>query len=678
MFTCGFCQTRFETRQALTNHQAGAHQEHGLHTCFCRRTFDTVDQLALHQSTDCEHPHSREPRHRGRPQQWQEIGRRGRGRRSAFNRHLYSVFIPTFVQATDPSQPPPDNRDPLMMASRGRARANQVMARYLAQHPTVKINLVPVVFYRRGGLDSADDEVPFRHLTQGFGALVHNMESFQTIYEQELARAARRVQDFEEVGSGLTISSVSGFWLNMFHYPGLRGGSYLPTPESILHKQAVINVRNLRDHNCLKHALSVGLMYHRQPEQCRRRPPSKLAWIDPQVAADIDLEGLARPIIVADMGRVEEKNPKLAINVLVMHTQAQAQDISVLRVSPRMGAGQDMITINLLLLYNDEMAGHYVYVKDLDRLVARTVKKSKGFKWCIQCQQWFSPPEARASFEAHLPCRGEVRGRLSFPEGDIEFKRQRAQMRMSWVVYADFESKLIPVEGAHDEVGAGELGACDDDDDESRVGEHGPCREPQLTVRSRRYREFLQTWAYPQWHTDPHQPPNPAGRAGEEAGGGEGVGEEKGEGGVPMKNVIHKHELVGYCLVVLGPTLLKERTVMAWTGPGVQERLVRDLYRIQDMIEEHRDDPEQSEIPLQMTEADEASFQAATHCYLCHERFGHPYLVGLTVEQLYAMRTSKKKAHRAQSKDPRQPNYVPSFILKGYKVRDHDHDTGMK
>ena len=665
LFTCGFCQTRFETRQDLSNHQAGAHNEHGTHTCFCRQTFDTVDQLALHQSTDCEHPHSREPRQGARAQQWEESNREGRRRRTAFNRHLHSVFISTFAQATDPSQAPPDNRDPLAMASRGRARANAVMAEYLARHRSVKVNLVPVVFYNRPG--SSADQAPLRHLTQGYGALVHNMESFETIYDQELARAARRVHNFEEIGSGFTISSVSGFWLNMFSYPGLRGGSYLPTPASIASKKAVINIRNRRDHNCLKHALSVGLMLHRQPELCRRVSPTKMNLIDPLVAAEIDLEGLARPIIVQDMGRVEEKNPQLAINVLVMHTSDSAQDISVLRVSPRMGE-QDMLTMNLLLLYNNEMTGHYVYVRDLNKLVARTARKSKGMKWCIQCQQWFCPPGAQARFEAHLPCRGAVRGRLSFPKGDIEFKQHRAQMRMPWVVYADFESKLIPVEG-----GGGGV-------DSGGADSGGPRREPQLTLRSRRYREFLATWAYPKWHSNPRQPPSPAGRAeggAEGAGGGEGVGGEEGEGGVPMRDVTHKHELVGYCLVVLGPTP-QHRAVFAWTGPGVRRRLVRDLYRVQDMIAEHRRDPSQSEIPLQMTEADEASFQAAQVCYLCHERFGHPYLVGLTVEQLHEMRRSRKKATRAQSSDPHRPNYVPSFILKGYKVRDHDHDTGMK
>ena len=528
------------------------------------------------------------------------------------------------------------------MRSRGREEARQAVSEALAQHRNVKLNIVALAHFNR--INQQENEEPLLHMTRGFGTIVHNIQSFETIYDRELERAAQRLQDFEDQGSGFTISSVSGFYLNIYVFKPLKGGSYIPTPASIKQKRAVVNVKNLRDHNCLKHALSTGLMYHRGNVN---RSPRGLVDIDPVVAAEIDLTGLDLPILVQDMPRVEEKNPRLAINVLVMHQRDKVKDISVLRVSPRLYQ-EDTVTINLLLIYNDKADGHYVYVKDLNSLMASTKFRTRGAKFCIKCQQFFYGPHRKANFEAHLPCNSNFSGRISFPSGDVRFKRYGAQMRSPWVIYGDFESKLVPPTTTP------------------------PKTEPKLTSRSSHYRDLLKNLAFPDWYSNPPPPLDLGAREGrgQEEGAGAGVA---GPGGMPMEGVLEAHELISYTLAVVGPSQ-KHNCCFAYTGPEVKQKLVQDLYRIRDMIDNHRADPTESEIPMQMTWEDEAKFQAATECFLCHEKFGHPYLIGMTVNQLFKLSQSKK----AQSSHPNRPNYVPSYILKGPKVRDHNHDTGLK
>ena len=636
MFDCGFCNARYKTRLELNEHLQASHSENVEHKCFCDRSFNTVEQLAHHQRYECQHPHSREPRPDAPSQNWTMPRRK-----SALENHVTSVFIPTYQHWDDMSQPQPNNQDPLLMPTRGRALANRVMAKALANHPNLKITVVAMCWFNRP--NQAPDERGLLHRTRGFGALVHNMESFQLIYDRELERAARNIQNFEERGSGFTIASVPGFWLNIFKFKPLQGGSFIPTPASIKSKKAVVNLRNMRDHNCLKHALTVGLMYHYEPDM--KICPNKPSLLDPLVAAEIDMTGLDLPILVADLPKVEKNNPRLAINCLVMHEQAKPQDISVIHVSPRLYQ-EDVIPINLLLVYNDQIQGHYIFIRKLDGLVSGTKFEKRGAKWCIKCQQFFSganPDERNAKFKAHLPCTSQVTGRLKFPRQDIEFKRFEAQMRTPFVVYGDFESKLVPIQE--------------------------PIKpEPKITPKSQGYQEFLENLAFPEWHSSPTEA-----REGTPTRA-QASGQDEGEDG---EMLMEQHQITAYCLKLVGPSL-KHDAIFAFTGPGVKEQMIQDWYNIKDMIDEQRADPDESEVPMHMTAADEDSYQAATECFLCHEPFGHPYLVGRTPEEIYDMKHHPDKKERPQSTHPHRHTYVPSFILKGPKVRDHNHDTGME
>ena len=692
---CGFCQNRFNTRQELANHQSVAHNEQVPQHCFCSRTFDTAEQLAYHQRAECLHPHSRPPRPAGPRQTYRDQRRGGRGGRGNWLRnHIWSDYIDTYVQPS-PEEPQPNNRDPLLMRGRGRAQAREQVAQYLLEYGNIKVNIVAVAFFNRPGAgDEEGSAEPMLHLTQGVGALVHNLESWDHIYEQHIDRAAQHVINFEERGSGFTIHSVGGFWLNIFRFPRLAGGSYLPTPSCLKKKMAVINVMNRGDHDCFQHALGVAMMIEENPQyKGRIQHPTQ---IDPLALARLDLTGVTAPVLVQDLTRVEAQNPSLAINVLLMHEKQDTRDISVLRVSPRLYE-EGQITVNLLLLYNDQLAGHYVYVRHLNRLMASIGRKKRGSHWCIKCQHYFGGQDR---FEAHLPCHSAWRGKLTFPKEDIRFKGHMAQMRQPWVVYADFESKLVPMTTT---------------DTTDTTTTTPPQPEPKVTTRSKSYREFLQKVAYPDWHQgegepsqvflqtvanpDPHnnhqpdptwhpQPtpqPTREGPAGGRAQAGPAAAAGR-PGGVPkltkparepkkLTGVLHQHEGAAYTLAAKGPQG-QHFHVMAWTGPGVKERLVRDLYRIQDLIQAQQADRQESELPMMLTAQDEAAWQAAQTCFLCHEPFGHPYLVGLTVGQLYRLSRHPDKKRRAQSTHPHKAHYVPSYILKGPKVRDHNHDTG--
>jgi len=55
-------------------------------------------------------------------------------------------------------------------------------------------------------------------------------------------------------GSGFTLSSIDGLLLGIYEHTPIGGSSYIPLPENIMRKKAVINPRN-NDDDCFKWAI---------------------------------------------------------------------------------------------------------------------------------------------------------------------------------------------------------------------------------------------------------------------------------------------------------------------------------------------------------------------------------------------------------------------------------------
>ena len=55
-------------------------------------------------------------------------------------------------------------------------------------------------------------------------------------------------------GSGWILEKVEKICLNTYDYKPIAGTSYIPTPEAIAAKNAVINVQNKSDKNCFEYS----------------------------------------------------------------------------------------------------------------------------------------------------------------------------------------------------------------------------------------------------------------------------------------------------------------------------------------------------------------------------------------------------------------------------------------
>ena len=81
-------------------------------------------------------------------------------------------------------------------------------------------------------------------------------EVYQSSDVQELLRKAEsdiitRIEKYQSRGSGWILEELLMLDLHIYEFSPLHASSYIPLPEKLVRKQAVINIQNKKDDKCL-------------------------------------------------------------------------------------------------------------------------------------------------------------------------------------------------------------------------------------------------------------------------------------------------------------------------------------------------------------------------------------------------------------------------------------------
>ena len=244
------------------------------------------------------------------------------------------------------------------------------------------------------------------------------------IYNIMIAMCLEKISQFQNKGSGWQFEEVGSFDINVDPFNPLGGSSYFPLPSKLAAKKAVINVKNVKDNECFKWAVT-SAVYPREKDPQRlngemRRNSERLNW-----------EGIDFPTPLTQVGRFEKQNP-YSINVYGWARES----VYPLRISEH---GNEQC-IDLLLLTNGENQ-HYCWIKRMSALAASQVNKHKGKRYfCKYCCNSFLTEE---SLQEHIEyCSKQKAVRVEMPKKGtmLSFKNLNRKMRVPFVVYADFEA----------------------------------------------------------------------------------------------------------------------------------------------------------------------------------------------------------------------------------------------
>ena len=288
-----------------------------------------------------------------------------------------------------------------------------------------KVHTVLVCKMGRSNPETGKDTLTIAH----FNSKTHTMISEEDVkneYPTMKEKMLESLSKYQKLGSGWRLLSVEMLEIFITKFKPLNGKSYKPFPKVIVKKKAVINMEN-DDEQCFKWAVTRALNpVDRDSERVTKilkKQSEKYNWND-----------IEFPTKLKDIHKFEKNN-----NVNVNVSDSETKKVYTLRLSKT----EHEETVNLFL-YNE----HYGVVKNLSRLVSSQVNKQDHKKFiCLRCLNHFKSSE---SLEKHLElCQNHDHQHHVYPiehNKYVFFKQFQKMHRVPFVVYADFECLVEPVD----------------------------------------------------------------------------------------------------------------------------------------------------------------------------------------------------------------------------------------
>ena len=220
-----------------------------------------------------------------------------------------------------------------------------------------------------------------------------------------------------------------------FHRLNLtRGSSYVPLPDWLMIKKAIINPKN-SDMECFKWAVIAAMKWEEIDRDHQR--VSKLKRCE----GEFDWSGLEFPVSLRDINKFERNN-EIGVNILAI----ESKKIYICR------KGRDYNRIvNLMLIADVENQNkkHYVAVKSLSRLLSKQNSKHKEAQhFCTNCSNGFESEIIRDEHYEYCRSKDSVRVEMPTKNPIVKYADGQYQFKVPFVIYSDFESILVPVSGA--------------------------------------------------------------------------------------------------------------------------------------------------------------------------------------------------------------------------------------
>ena len=210
----------------------------------------------------------------------------------------------------------------------------------------------------------------------------------------------------------------------------MRGSSYLPLPDWLARRKAIINSKN-SDLECFKWAVITAMRW----EEIGNNPEriTKLRRLE----TDFDWTDVRFQVSLRAINKFESRN-KISVNILAIENK----QIYI----HRKGAPYNRIA-NIMII-NKNNRKHYVAIKSISRLLSKQNSKHKEVQhFCMNCLQGFK--EERARDEHIRYCKNNEAVQIEMPHRHLRLKylQGQFQFKVPFIMYADFESILEPIQG---------------------------------------------------------------------------------------------------------------------------------------------------------------------------------------------------------------------------------------
>ena len=233
-------------------------------------------------------------------------------------------------------------------------------------------------------------------------------------------------------GSGWRFEKVIKLVLHTTRWDPVNAGSYIELPQKLKNKKAIINMKNQDDKCFMWSVLRALNLKDKNNERIDEDLKNK--------EDTLNMKGIQYPVDFRGIDRFESQNPEISITVLGYNKDER---VNTLKVSKYTGCKHDIV----LLLIKDEEKSHYCLVKNISSLLSSQINNNDHKRYfCLNCINSFKTEDSLIKHKEYCYNNECVNINMPKPNTFLNFKSFRYSERAPFVIYADFESFIKPID----------------------------------------------------------------------------------------------------------------------------------------------------------------------------------------------------------------------------------------
>ena len=303
-----------------------------------------------------------------------------------------------------------------------------ILKDFFRNHRNIKVRFVLVcMMEKREGDYKVQDKAYFHSNTY----INFKLTDVKELLSKLIRDIIENINTYQKNGSGWYFKEVVQLEIHTNDFNPIKGSSYIPLPDWIIRKKAIVSIRN-KDDKCFLWSV-LRYLHPGEKNDCRLSDLEKYEF-------SLNTKGITFPMKIKDITKFENLNPNLPeINVFSVDDKKTMYPLREVSKGCKN-------TIDLFL-YEEDSKFHYSLIKNLSRLIRSqiTSRTDEPIHICKRCFSHFTKEEL---LDNHIKyCSRNATAIVKMPEPNtmLYFKNYYKKLPIPFVVYADFECFTKPM-----------------------------------------------------------------------------------------------------------------------------------------------------------------------------------------------------------------------------------------
>ena len=305
---------------------------------------------------------------------------------------------------------------------------------FFTYHRNIKFSMVLVCTMEQQILSKDKGVVGLKQDKAYFRSGTHiNLKStdVEKLIDKCVKKIIEDLESYQKNGSGWYFKEVVQLEIHTVEFNPTKGSSYIPLPDWITNKKAIVNIQN-KDEKCFFWCI-LRYLYPREDNDALLTDLKKYEF-------SLNTKGITFPLKLKHISKFEKLNPSLpGINVF---SDNYKKEFYPLRM-----AEKDCLNTIDLFFYKEDSVSHYSLIKNFTRLVKsqKTSSKNGSFYICKKCFTHYTKYELLQKHILYCSNNETVAVKMPPQNTMLGFKNYHNQFPIPFVVYADFECFTKPM-----------------------------------------------------------------------------------------------------------------------------------------------------------------------------------------------------------------------------------------